>query len=296
MTVNYRNRTILAGLCSITLHVLIMFRMGAGCWSTPVSLASRREPIVLELEQPEPDNVRDLIETRVAAAKPLDKTDFISDKKSEAQDPHDEHSHKTAPRVEKVGDFVDPGETGQPDVKPDRREPVERLEKKTEDTSERVRVAKAIAAADRVPPEPRATCDTPDKTPDAEARRPPQPSRGRVEGGINGKGFLAFDAMQDEIAPYLLEIRRKVEREWWSALALYYSGTSPTKAVIDCAINPDGELVHARVVDPGGSPSFAPLCRVSLQRAAPFRPFPFSVPDIFRSKKLEITWTFHFLE
>ncbi len=288
----YRNRTILAGLCSIALHVLIVFRMGTGFWSTPVSLASRHEPIVLNLEQPEPDNLRDLIETRAPAAKAPDKTNLISDKKSEAQDTKDDQRDNAAPKVEKVGDFVDPGRQAgppQPDVEPDRQEQVE---KEPGDTFERVRMAKAIPAADRVPPEP---ADTPDKTPDAEAR-PPQPSRGRVEGGIKGKGFLAFDAMQDEIAPYLLKIRRKVERQWWSALALHYSGTSPTKAVIDCAVNPGGELVRARVVDPGDSPSFAPLCRVSLQRAAPFGPFPFSVPDMFRSKNLDITWTFHFLE
>lgn len=120
--------------------------------------------------------------------------------------------------------------------------------------------------------------------------------RGSVEGDVaEGKGFLAFEAMKSEIAPYMMEIRRRVERHWRAAMTLKYSGTTPTKAVIDCAISPEGELLYVTVVEPGSSVSFAPLCKESIEKAGPFPPFPFKVPDIYRNKNLEIHWTFNFL-
>jgi hypothetical protein len=121
-------------------------------------------------------------------------------------------------------------------------------------------------------------------------------SRGRVDGGVKNDGFLGFEAMQSEIAPYLKEIRKRVERNWVSALEFRFSGSSPTKAVLDCAISPDGRLVSLIVVNPGNSVSYGPLCKEAIERAGPFPPFPFKVPDVYRSTNLEIRWTFSFLQ
>ncbi len=119
--------------------------------------------------------------------------------------------------------------------------------------------------------------------------------RGRVDGGVKGEGFTSFEAMADEIAPYLKEIRNRVERNWRSALQFRYTGTSPTKAVLDCAINPEGQVVSATIIESGSSPTYAALCKEAVEKAGPFGPFPFQVPDMYRSKNLEIRWTFSFL-
>jgi hypothetical protein len=121
------------------------------------------------------------------------------------------------------------------------------------------------------------------------------PSRGRVDGGVKNLGFLGFEAMKHELAPYLKEVRSRVEKRWTTALELHYTGTSPTKAVLDCAISPEGKLVYVHIVEPGHSPTYAPLCREAIEKAAPFSPFPFSVPPVYKSKNLEIRWTFSFL-
>jgi hypothetical protein len=118
---------------------------------------------------------------------------------------------------------------------------------------------------------------------------------GSVEGGIKGKGFLGFEAMQDEVAPYLLEVRRRVERHWRAAMALRFGGTTPTRAEVDCAITPEGTLEFVRIAEPGKAIGFAPLCKESIEKAAPFPPFPFKVPDIYRNKNIEIRWTFQFM-
>ncbi len=127
----------------------------------------------------------------------------------------------------------------------------------------------------------------------------PQPNpgtfRGSVEGGIRGEGFVGFEAMKHELAAYMLEVQRRVERNWRLVLGLEYTGTLPTKAELECAIAPDGSLVHVKILKAGGSPTFASLCQKSLERAAPFAPFPFEVPAIYRNKNLQIHWTFHFM-
>ena len=101
--------------------------------------------------------------------------------------------------------------------------------------------------------------------------------------------------MEDEIAPYLKEVRARVERNWRAALQLRYSGTTPTKAVLECSIRPDGMLEHVRIVEGGDSPTYAPLCKEAIERAAPFPAFPFKVPEIYRERSLQIRWTFSFL-
>jgi hypothetical protein len=121
-------------------------------------------------------------------------------------------------------------------------------------------------------------------------------TRGRAEGGVvKSMGFVGFEGMRHELAPFLQEVRDRVEKRWRALLELKYSGTSPTEAVLDCAIRADGTLVFVKIADAGNSASYAPLCQEAIQKAAPFPPFPFNVPEMYRNKDLEIRWTFSFL-
>jgi outer membrane biosynthesis protein TonB len=120
-------------------------------------------------------------------------------------------------------------------------------------------------------------------------------SRGRQEGGTFNSGFTSFEANKHELGEYMLHVRSLVEREWRLALRLRYTGVSRTDAVIECSIRPDGTLEYARVLEPGTSLTFAVLCRQAIEQAAPFGPFPFEVPEIYRKENLEITWRFSYL-
>jgi len=124
----------------------------------------------------------------------------------------------------------------------------------------------------------------------------PGESRGRVDGGVVNKGVLGYEAAEHQIAPYMKEIRSRVERNWRSALQLKFTGTQPTKAVLDCAITPEGKIAYVKIVDAGSSNTYAPLCKEAVEKSGPFPPFPFDVPDVYRSQNLEIRWTFSFLE
>ena len=118
---------------------------------------------------------------------------------------------------------------------------------------------------------------------------------GRPGGGIEGEGILNFEAMEHEIAPYLMEIRRRVEARWRNAMSLRYQGTQPTRAVIECVIQPDGSLAYARVLDAGNTLNFAPISRQAIEEAAPFPPFPFEPPPVYSNPNITIRWTFNYL-
>ncbi|MBX7254789.1 MAG: TonB C-terminal domain-containing protein [Candidatus Hydrogenedentes bacterium] len=123
----------------------------------------------------------------------------------------------------------------------------------------------------------------------------PGKTQGRVDGGVKSKGFVSFEAMESEIAPYLKLVRDRVEKRWRGLMQVRYSGASETKAVMDCTISPDGRVVSVEIVEPGSSATYAALCKEAIERSGPFPAFPFKVPEMYRNENLEIRWTFSFL-
>jgi len=266
---------------------------------------------VLEL-RPEPAPApalptHQLVDVLLPADEPVGMTDLIAEKASKAADEVDDIPGApdfNAPRVENVTDFdrIDirapapeaapaPRRVREPVQPPDlRREKVAAAEPdqaasellmQDERGEQREPAAKPGVQPTVAPPPPLLT---------------PQAARGRVEGGVKRTGLMAFEAMESEIAPYLKTIRQRVERNWRTALHTRYSGTSPTRAVLDCAIAPGGHIIEVAIVETGDSATFAPLCKQAIENAGPFGPFPFEVPEVYRSKNLEIRWTFSFLE
>lgn len=295
----YSKRLVVALTAALALHTLILASGAHFLNRRAVSLASRDEPLLLNLvESPDPRPAYRLVETSQPATEPVEETDLISTQDSNAADRSDDDGERLAPHFAEASEFdeapLPPAEHGpapepEPPPKPETTGPPSReildmtaldpmpLTGPGESGDDRFEVAQAPA-----------TPQVPEPTP---ARGP----RGRLHGGVRETGFLAFEAMRHEVAPYFEKIRRAVRREWYAALQLNYSGVLPTKAVLECAINPQGELVYVNIVSRGNSPSYAPLCKMAIEKAGPFGPFPFKVPDVYRNKNLEITWTFHFL-
>ena len=117
----------------------------------------------------------------------------------------------------------------------------------------------------------------------------------RDNSGVVDRGAFSFEAHQHELGPYLLEVRRKVERRWRANMRLRYSGSGPADAVLECSISPEGRLVSVKIIEPGRSATFAALCKQALEQAAPFSAFPFDVPDVYTDENLVIRWKFSFL-
>jgi len=119
--------------------------------------------------------------------------------------------------------------------------------------------------------------------------------QGRIYNQVKKEGILGFEALQDQLAPYLKEIQRRVEKYWIHYLLTRYSGTKPTEVLIDCEISPEGKIVKIDIIGSPEDPLFAGICKQALQKSAPFSPFPFQVPDIYQNKNLQIRWTFSFM-
>ena len=304
---DYRRRMTRCFAVALAIH-LVVLALPAGCPRTwdGTGAAVARQPLVLSMKQPEKP-VR-LIESGAPATEPVNpNTDLISERASKAQDMSDVVGERNAPFVPKAAESDElrqPGPAPEPAAPPQAAKAPEEpsAEKPAEGpppNTEKGDAPRAAAQAPAPAPAPEAPEGERVQIAKAEPAQTPQPeqgqTRGRVEGGVKSKGFLSFEAMESDFAPYLREVRNRVERRWKSLIQLRYSGSSATKAVVDCAIDADGKLVSIAVVEPGESASYAGLCKEAIERAGPFPPFPFKVPEVYRNQNLEIRWTFSFL-
>jgi len=294
-------------VAALVLHLALLIVLA----NTPrrmdgIGRSKTEEPLVLTFK--ERDKPMRLIESGAPADEPVDPdTDLISERNSKAQDLSDVEGTRPAPFVPTPAES---DELRAPDPSPAPSEPVPapappaapkpHVEPAPPKEASVEQTLQAVDTSTPPQPEPEQEEAEPERMQLAKADPDDMPAeqgqtRGRVDGGIAGNGFLSFEAMESEFAPYLREVRNRVERRWKALIQLRYSGSSATKAVLDCAIDPKGRLVHVTVVEPGSSASYAGLCKEAIERAGPFPPFPFEVPAVYREKNLEIRWTFSFL-
>lgn len=310
MSMTYTQRMTLAVLVSVLLHVAVLLLLQRTYTPATAPPPPAPEPIVLNLQPPptaSPPPPRQLVDVQTPAETPPEPVDRIAETHAEAMDLAAINAANEGPQL-KLDDFdalpkpaapnTPPEEASSPpppekekaEEKPEAegdKEPVQEMDVPLES------VRDADTVAEQKEPVPEAPIRIAQATPAPPQR--PSPGTSRARSGLSKQGATNFDAIQNEIAPYLKQVRKQVEQRWNEMLYTRYSGTSPVKAVIDCAINPQGELVSVTVVAPDGDRLYSALCRDAVQRAGPFGAFPFEVPDIYRDKNLEIRWTFNFL-
>jgi hypothetical protein len=310
MTYRTRMRVCLAVSFAVHAAVFVQVPLPGFPERTPAPAPSP-EPVVLQLQPPQQPQPKRLIDVTTPTQDPVDElTDLIAEANSRAADAFDADSDTNAPRVEEVGEFdriaapppmPQPTPPPAPPVQP-APEPTPEPVEQEEASPDRMEVAQLMQPPEAVqsqpaPPQPPIQQQPPQPPPpeSADADVPTGNERGRVQGGVKSKGFLGFEAKQHEFAPYLKVIRNRVERHWKQAILLRFSGATPRKAVLDCAIAPDGRLVEVTIVETGGSGTYAEMCRQAILDAGPFPPFPFEVPPGYRSENIEIRWTFSYL-
>jgi outer membrane biosynthesis protein TonB len=303
----------IAAVLSLLLHAAGVALLRHTYQPKEYSRAAAPEPIVLDLQpeaQPEPAPAHQLIDVAVPAETPPDSSERIAETNAEAMDMALRDAEHPAPNLEPdVFDALpSPASVPTPPVEPP-SPPSPSAPKKEDSEDDRKPEKEEPRVKLPEPPKPDAPPDSeegaesekqpegPIKIAQAQALMPQRPETGksRDRGGVSKQGQTNFDAIQSEIAPYLKHVRTKVEQQWNQMLYTRYSGTSPVQTVIDCAINAQGELVSVNVVGTDNDKLYSALCRDAVQRAGPFGPFPFEVPDIYRGKDLEIRWTFSFM-
>jgi len=305
----YRRRMVRCMMAALAVH-LVLLAVPAGCPRNAQGIGAatvEEEPLRLTLREAKDKPLR-LIESGAPADVPVNpETDLISERNSKAQDLSDVEGTRPAPHVPTPAEsdelrMPDPSPEPSAQVAPQPQPSAEKaaVEPEPQESTPEEESIQAVEEPSPQEPEPVPEAAEPERMQMAKADPQDMPTeegqtRGRVDGGVKGQGFLSFEAMESEFAPYLREVRGRVERRWKALIQLRYSGSSATRAVIDCAIDSDGRLVHVSVVEPGDSASYAGLCKEAIEKAGPFPPFPFKVPEVYRNKDLEIRWTFSFL-
>ena len=174
----------------------------------------------------------------------------------------------------------------------------ESAEEAPAETAESAPQEKIDKPAEKAPPEPLKIA----KAIIPETEPPPlridqdlRAGRTRDNGGTSERGVINFEAKSHELGEFMLQVRKQVELQWHTAIQLRYSGVRRVEAIIECSIRPDGMIESVTIVDPGDSMTFAILCRESIRKAAPFPPLGFKVPEIYRSRNIEIRWRFSYM-
>lgn len=317
---NDRRRLLIASTCSVFLHAAVIASVCSSAYYRPFSFRDKDETFSVTFHPTENLQPRQLVEAAAPANEPVNATELIAVENTKAQDMADTEGEANAPHVDKVSNFNEVGTPAPPPQPPPSPAPSEPAlpspkskpqqnpvptPKPNPSESEPAKSSKGVQMAiEGDKPAAGEGLDVPKAEPFQLAQATPSPipslavpgeTQGRVEGGVKREGVLGFEAMENELAPYLKEIRGRVELNWRAALQMRYSGTSPTKAVLDCAIRPNGQIESVVIVESGDSATYAPLCKEAIEKAGPFQPFPFKVPDMYRNKNLEIRWTFSFL-
>jgi len=318
-----RRRLLIASACSVFLHAAVIASVCSSAYYRPFSFHDRDETFSVTFRPTDSLQPRQLVNAAAPTDEVVNATDLIAVENTKAQDMADTEGDANAPHVDKLSDFnevglppppplptspdltVPPPEPPAPEPKPEQNTTPIPESTKTPEPTPPVKSPDGVQLA--IPgdkPAAENSADAPAQEPlqlaQAMPALPPSmvipgETQGRVDGGVKREGILGFEAMENELAPYLKEIRERVELNWRAALQMRYSGTSPTKAVLDCAIRPNGQIESVVIVESGDSATYAPLCKEAIEKAGPFQPFPFKVPDMYRNKNLEIRWTFSFL-
>ena len=132
----------------------------------------------------------------------------------------------------------------------------------------------------------------------AEAGSPPASGRIRPASSAALTGKMPHSVHEDSVSlqnpggpyePYLLQIRRKIER-LWSYPSLALSQNQEGETVIRFTIDADGKLDGFYVTSTSGSSILDEGALAVVLSAAPFGP----LPETFRLSRLHITATFRY--
>ncbi len=112
------------------------------------------------------------------------------------------------------------------------------------------------------------------------------------------RGEFSYGAAQHFFGAYLLEMKRRVEREWFSRLLTDYSRVVHSRVVIDFKVYGSGSVGNMAFVEQQGDEYFAVLCWHAIEAAAPFDTVPYAtvqgIPPELQNKPLNIRFTFHY--
>ena len=116
-----------------------------------------------------------------------------------------------------------------------------------------------------------------------------EPRYDQKEGGAEDVGGISFNTYAWDFAPYLLELKRRIQRNIYPPPAFTQLGFGGNNIVRFC-IYPDGRLVNLEVLDYKGEKALVETSSKAVEFSAPFPPLPEDFPEAF----LQVTAKFDY--
>ena len=104
-------------------------------------------------------------------------------------------------------------------------------------------------------------------------------------------GAFSLNTYAWDFAPYMLRLKRRIEKNIFPPPAFTYMGIISGQAVLRFRILPDGTLSHLEVLSYNGHKSLLNTSLKAVEVSAPFEPLPGDFPE----KYLEVTGRFEYL-
>jgi len=103
-------------------------------------------------------------------------------------------------------------------------------------------------------------------------------------------GGLSFNTYNWDFAPYMLEMKRKVERNVFPPPAFTYMGLISGETLLRFRVLPNGEVKELTVLKYVGHESLKETSVQAISISSPFKPLPADFPEDY----LEVTASFHY--
>jgi outer membrane biosynthesis protein TonB len=106
----------------------------------------------------------------------------------------------------------------------------------------------------------------------------------------DNSGGISFNTYDWEFAPYLIELKKRIERNIYPPPAFTYLGLGGSN-IVRFRISRDGKMISTEILGSEGSQALIETSKKAVELSAPFWP----LPDDFPREFLEVTAKFHYI-
>ena len=279
-------------LISLLLHLLIFLAVNLAVewriigFSPAMAPPEIHDPIVFDLQKPA--RPREVIESPEDArsSRPPENADFLSDKNARTRNPETDTRVKPGEAFSR-GDFnthelpVPPVEKGPP--KP-REEKAPEKEEPSEFKEFIDKYKTGVFYKDYV-------FENPESEKSGNRDRLPTVPHENLASRALEMGGLAFNTYEWNFAPYLLELKKRIQRNIYPPIAFTRLGMISGVTLLRFKIYPGGELGDLRILGYQGDQSLMKTSRTAIEISAPFPDLPADFPEPY----LEVTGKFLYL-
>jgi TonB family protein len=272
-----RRRTRNFVLMSLLFHLVLVLVWAV---SESIILPQKKEPLLVEVEPvEEPQIAFELVDVpdNVSRQEPDAQSNLLSDREARAADLN----------PDQLSDMEDPFFESDVDITQFESPETDPSEAQMEKTERRE--VEELPADEGLPELVLDLSDEMTARPEQEYSRQAQPPENLLSSSSN-RGAISFNTYDWDFAPYMLAMKRAVERHLYPPYAFTHMGVVSGDNLIRFIVSPDGSIKDLRILDSNAHFSLDRASVRAIEAAAPFLPLPRNFPEDF----LEVTAHFSY--